>query len=89
MGRRNPRPRNRAGPSREKLADTLTVKNEAKVVRVKGKQLYLNIGKGQGVLAGHQFEIVHLGDPIIDAGETLGYEEQATATVLRSTGKPW
>ena len=73
----------------QQLADTLTGKNEAKVVRVNGDKLYLNIGKGHGVLPGHKFEIVRLGKPIVVDDETLGYEEQtiATATVQRSTAK--
>ena len=73
----------------QRLADTLTVKNEAKVVQVKGDKLYLNIGKGRGVLPGHEFEIVRLGDPIVDGGETIGHEEQAIAiaTVFRSMAK--
>jgi TolB-like protein len=73
----------------QRLADTLTIKNEAKVVQVKGDKLYLNIGKGRGVLPGHEFEIVRLGDPIVDGGETIGHEEQtiATVTVFRSMAK--
>lgn len=73
----------------QQLADTLTIKNEAEVIGVNGDQLYLNIGKGRGVLPGHTFEIVRLGDPIVSNGETVGHAEQtiATAKVLRNKDK--
>jgi curli biogenesis system outer membrane secretion channel CsgG len=55
---------------------------DARVARVDGKQIYLNIGASSGVKVGEKFSIFEAGEPIIDpaTGANLGSSEKRTGT---------
>lgn len=55
---------------------------DARVARVDGKQIYLNIGASSGVKVGDKFSIFEAGEPIIDpaTGANLGSAEKRTGT---------
>jgi TolB-like protein len=51
--------------------------------------LYVGLGQGDGVLEGQLLDVVAIGDPIIIAGETVGFKERpvAIAEVVRVQGE--
>jgi len=71
------------------LAEKLASANEGKVMQIDGKTIYVNLGQQQGIQPGNRFEIVRLGEALMDGSSIIGYKETiiATAKVVRSRKK--
>ena len=61
----------------EELITSLSeIKSEIHVAAVNGEKVYLDAGKGRGLVEGSTLEVIHQEAPIRDqAGQTIGYEE--------------
>ena len=69
------------GPTTEPPEKRL--ETEGKIARVETDRIYLNVGSDAGVAPGDRFEILRLGEPILDpdTGEPLGADWLVAGTV--------
>ena len=55
---------------------------EGKIVRISGKKIYIDLGKISGLEKKDRFEVVKMGEEILDGdGESLGREEIVIGTI--------